>query len=225
MTLIAEDVFLLLVDDVSGKPIVDSTKFPRVLAGAVVLELAMGGSVRITMKGEPVKHGRLVITGPPPADPLLARAHALVAAQDGRWKPQKAIEKLQKDLNKEIGLRLAHQGLVTEEHNKILGLFPTTTWPARDVTRKNWARQWIGSAVVDGTSPTPEISALISLVSAIDAVPKVLPGVDKKLAKTRAKQIAEGEWASAAVRKAVQDVNAAVTAAVMVPIVVSTSGS
>ncbi|RZI74080.1 MAG: GPP34 family phosphoprotein, partial [Variovorax sp.] len=43
--------------------------------------------------------------------------------------------------------------------------------------------------------------------------------------KTRAKQIAEGEWAGAAVRKAVSDVNAAVTAAIMVPVIVSTTSS
>ncbi|WP_338886560.1 GOLPH3/VPS74 family protein [Rhodococcus sovatensis] len=225
MTLIAEDVFLLLVDDNSGKPIVDSTKFPRVLAGGLVLELAMNGSVRITVKGEQVKDGRLVVSGPPPPDPLLARAHALIGSQGNPMKPQKAIEKLQKNLHKEIGFRLAQQGFVTERHDKILGLFPTTSWPAQDATRKNWARQWIGSSIIDGTTPTPEISALISLVSAIDAVPKVLPGVDKKMAKARAKQIAEGEWASAAVRKAVQDVNAAVMAAVMLPIIVSTSSS
>lgn len=225
MTLIAEDVFLLLVDDNSGKPVVDSTKFPRVLAGGLVLELAMNGSVRITAKGEQVKDGRLVVSGPPPPDPLLARAHALIGTQKNPMKPQKAIEKLQRNLHKEIGFRLAQQGFVTERHDKILGLFPTTSWPARDATRENWVRQWIGSSIVDGTTPTPEISALISLVSAIDAVPKVLPGVDKKMAKARAKEIAEGEWASAAVRKAVQDVNAAVMAAVMVPIIVSTTSS
>lgn len=222
MTLIAEDVFLLLVDDVTGKPVVDGTKFPRVLAGGLILELAMNGSVRITAKGEPVKDGRLVAAGPPPPDPLLARAHAFVAGEKNPPKPQKAIEKLQKNLNKEIGYRLAQQGLITENSDKVLGLFPTVSWPTRDPARKNWARQWIGSAIVDGTTPTPEISALIS---AVDAIPKVLPGVDKKLAKARAKQIAEGEWASAAVRKAVQDVNAAVTAAVMVPIIVSTTSS
>ena len=61
MTLIAEDVFLLLVDDTEGKPSVDSTKFPRVLAGALILELAMNGAVRITEKNEPVKDGRLVV--------------------------------------------------------------------------------------------------------------------------------------------------------------------
>lgn len=225
MTLIAEDVFLLLVDDTEGKPSVDSTKFPRVLAGALILELAMNGAVRITEKNEPVKDGRLVVAGPPPADPLLARAHAAIASEKHPMKPQKAIEKLQKKLTEEVGSRLASQGFVTEKRDKVWGLFPTTTWPARDVRRQDWARKWIASAVVDGTTPTPEISALISLVAAVDAVPKVLPGVDKKMAKRRAKEIADGEWASAAVRKAVQDVNTAVMAAVMVPIMVSTTSS
>ncbi|SNS63976.1 GOLPH3/VPS74 family protein [Rhodococcoides kyotonense] len=225
MTLIAEDLFLLLVDDETGKPVVDSTKFPRVLAGAVVLELAMSGSVRITAKGEPVKTGRLVVVGPPPPDPLLTRAHALIHNDDGRFKPQRVIEKLHRNLNKEIGERLAHQGFVRRHEDKILGLFPTTAWPALDTAHSNSLRQWIGSAVVDGTTPTPQISALISLVSAIDAVHKVLPGVDKKSAKKRAKEIAEGEWASEAVRKAVQDVNAAVMAAVIVPAIAATGSS
>ncbi|MBY6414249.1 GPP34 family phosphoprotein [Rhodococcus sp. BP-252] len=223
MTLIAEDVFVLLVDDVSGRPIVDSTKFPRVLAGAVVLELAMSGAVRLTGKGEQVKDGRLVVSGPPPQDELLARAHAFVGTQKNPPKPQKVIEKLQRNLNKELGSRLAAQGSVIEERKNVLGLFPTTTWPARDTTHENRLRQWIGSAIVDGTTPTAPISALISLLSAVDAIHKVLPGVDKKAAKKRAKEIAEGDWAGAAVRKAVQDVNAAVMTAIIVPAVVAGS--
>lgn len=221
MALIVEDLFLLLVDDVTGKPVVDSTKFPRVLAGALVLELALTNSVRIAAKGEQVKVGRLMATDPPSSDPLLARAYSLVAAQNGRMKPQKAIEKLQKNLHKEVRSRLSDQGVVSELHTKVLGLFPTVSWPARDVTRENTVLSEIGSAIVDGTTPPPRIAALISLVSAIDAIAKVLPGVDKKAAKKRAKEIAEGDWASAAVRKAVQDVNAAVVAAVMVPVVIS----
>jgi Golgi phosphoprotein 3 (GPP34) len=45
MTLLAEDVLLLLLDDASGKPIVDGTKLDRVLAGALLLELALAGRV------------------------------------------------------------------------------------------------------------------------------------------------------------------------------------
>ncbi|MDJ0393220.1 GPP34 family phosphoprotein [Rhodococcus sp. G-MC3] len=219
MTLIAEDLLLVLLDEQTGKPIVDSTKLPRVLAGALVLELAMNGSVRI---GD---ENRVVVAGPPPADPLLARAHELVSSARSPLKPQKIIEKLYKKLDNEVASRLVRQGFVAEEQRKMLGLFPATSWPAKDPARRRAAIAWIGSAVVDGTTPQPEISALIALLSAIDAIPKVLPGVDKKAAKKRAKEIAEGEWASEAVRKAVQDVNAAVMAALMVPVIVTAGSS
>jgi hypothetical protein len=52
-----------------------------------------------------------------------------------------------------------------------------------------------------------------------------LLGVDKKAANKRAKDIAEGEWAIEAVHKAVQDVNTAVMAAVMVPVFVASGSS
>nr|WP_296778653.1 GPP34 family phosphoprotein [Rhodococcus sp. (in: high G+C Gram-positive bacteria)] len=219
MTLIAEDLLSVLLDEQTGKPIVDSTKLPRVLAGAVILELAMNGAVQIGEKD------RVVVAGPAPADPLLARGYDIVKSAKSPLKPQKIIEKLQKKLDKEVAARLVQQGFVVEQQDKMLGLFPTTAWPAKDSSRRNAVLQWIGSAVVDGTTPLPGTSAVIALVSAIDAIPKVLPGADKKSAKQRAKEIAEGDWASEAVRKAVRDVNAAVMAAVMVPVIVSTTSS
>ncbi|MEK8070044.1 GPP34 family phosphoprotein [Rhodococcoides navarretei] len=89
--------------------------------------------------------------------------------------------------------------LVIEQKDTVWGLFPTTA--------------------------SPHSAASISLISAVDLTHKVIVDADKKLLKQRAKQIAEGEWAGAAVRKAVSDVNAAVRAAVMVPVIVSTTSS
>ncbi|AMY21990.1 GOLPH3/VPS74 family protein [Rhodococcoides fascians] len=225
MTLIAEDLLLLLLDDESGKPSADSTKLPRVLAGALVVELALGGSLRITGPGEQTKKDQVVVAGDPPADPLLRRVFDLVATASRPMKPQKVIEKSQKNLAKELAARLVAQGFVTEKQDKVWGLFPTTTWPARDTSREKVLRDALRSALVDGTTPTPHSAALISLISAVDLTHKVIVDADKKVLKTRAKQIAEGEWAGAAVRKAVSDVNAAVTAAIMVPVIVSTTSS
>ncbi|WP_415973142.1 GOLPH3/VPS74 family protein [Rhodococcus sp. 077-4] len=225
MTLIAEDLLLLLLDDHSGKPLADSTKLPRVLAGALVVELAMGGSLRITGPGEQVKKDHVAISGNPPADALLRRVFDLVGTASRPMKPQKVIEKSQKNLAKELAARLAAQGFVTERHDKVLGLFPTTAWPARDTSREKALRDALRSTLVDGTTPQPQTAALISLISAVDLTHKVIVDADKKFLKQRAKQIAEGEWAGAAVRKAVSDVNTAVMAAVMVPVIVSTTSS
>ena len=225
MTLIAEDLLLLLLDDDSGKPSADSTKLPRVLAGALVVELAMNGSLRVTGPGEQVDKDRVVVAGSKPDDQLLRRVFDLVTTASRPMKPQKVIEKSQKNLSKELAARLVAEGFVEEKKDKVWGLFPTTTWPARDTSHEKVLRDSLRSALVDGTTPSPHSAALISLISAVDLTHKVIVDADKKLLKQRAKQIAEGEWAGAAVRKAVSDVNAAVMAAVMVPVIVSTTSS
>ncbi|MGV8875046.1 MAG: GOLPH3/VPS74 family protein [Rhodococcus sp. (in: high G+C Gram-positive bacteria)] len=225
MTLIAEDLLLLLLDDHSGKPLADSTKLPRVLAGALVVELAMEGALRITGPDEQIKKDHVVVAGAPPAESLLRRVFDLVASASRPMKPQKVIEKSQKNLTKELAARLVAQGFVSENQQKVWGLFPTTTWPARDTSREKVLRDSLRSALVDGTTPEPHSAALISLISAVDLTHKVITDADKKLLKKRAKEIAEGEWAGAAVRKAVSDVNAAVTAAVMVPVIVSATSN
>ncbi len=54
---------------------------------------------------------------------------------------------------------------------------------------------------------------LVSLLSAVDGLPKIFPGENKKALQHRGKQIAAGDWAGAAVREAVQQIQAAVIAA------------
>jgi hypothetical protein len=52
-------------------------------------------------------------------------------------------------------------------------------------------------------------------VSALNAVTTVFDVRDRRAARRRAKEIAEGNWAATAVRKAVEAVYAATTAAVV----------
>ncbi|GGG22199.1 hypothetical protein GCM10007304_40030 [Rhodococcoides trifolii] len=230
MTLIAEDVLLLLLDDGSGKPIVDSTKLPRVLAGALVLELAMSGVLRLSEDGEHVagrpeagriiKKGRLLVTdAPPPTDPLLRRVAEAVATSSRPMTPKRAIEKLQKGLRDDVASRLVEQGFVGERRGKILGVFPTTAWPARDKAYEAGIRNALHGVLVDGLTPQPRLAAVVSLLCAIDAVGKVVDDADRRAVTKRAKQIADGDFAGAAVRKAVQDVNAALMVAMMVPVI------
>ena len=59
-----------------------------------------------------------------------------------------------------------------------------------------------------GATPDGRTAALVSLLVAVKAVPKVVDG-DKKAVGARARDIAAGDWAGAAVKKAVNAVNAA----------------
>ena len=70
MAQIAEDLFLLLLDNAEGQPGLDRSRRNRVLSGAVLLDLALLCRVRPAMNGESVAPGRLVaLAGPMPLDP------------------------------------------------------------------------------------------------------------------------------------------------------------
>jgi hypothetical protein len=66
-------------------------------------------------------------------------------------------------------------------------------------------------------APDPRTGALISLLHALNAVHKAVDpaaaGLPKREMNANAKRIAEGDWASDAVRHAIDSMNAAVTAA------------
>ncbi|WP_241996262.1 GPP34 family phosphoprotein [Kribbella antiqua] len=68
-----------------------------------------------------------------------------------------------------------------------------------------------------GRQPDERTGALIALLSALNVVPKVVTdAVDKRALRKRAKEIAASDWAADAVKKAVAEMQAAVTTAVVV---------
>jgi hypothetical protein len=207
---------LLLLLDESGKPVLDDTRLSRVLAGALLVELALDERILPATEGNATRGGRLVVRSKQPGgDPLLDQAISTLNASKP-IKPTKAVENLQKGLRRNLLNRLARQGLVHEERGRVLGVFPTTHWPASDPAHGARIRAELSQVLVHGMEPTQRMAALTSLLSAVDAVSKVVPSGDRRTVKRRAKEVAEGEWAGVAVRKAVEAVNAAVATAVVV---------
>lgn len=222
--LIAEDLLLLLLDDESGASLVDGTRLPRVLAGAVLLELALDGYVTPAAAGEEVKKGRLAVRQDgTPDDPILARTLDVIREAKRPMKPEAAIEKLDTELRAAVFERVIDRGWVRESRRKFLGIFPTKVWPPVDESHEREVRHELAGVLIEGLAPTPRAAALISLLSAAEAAPKVFPDADRKAIRKRAKEIAEGEWAGEAVRTAVDAINTAVFVAVMVPAVVAGS--
>jgi hypothetical protein len=208
--LIAEDLLLLLYGDESGKPVLGSTELDYALAGAVLLELAMLGRVDVAGAGETVKSGRLVVRDPAPTgSAILDERLAILAGRQGR-KPKDVIAKLAKKLRGQLLDQLAGHGILRQDRGKVFGLFPVTRWPANDARHEQEVRLALDNALRVGTQPDERTAALISLLHAVNAVTKVITDApDKRALRRRAKQIAESEWAAAAVRKAVQAVQAA----------------
>jgi len=220
--LLAEELLLLAVDDETGR--VEVSQVDKGLAGAVLLELALLDRVRVAEKGEAVRAGWLVLRpGPAPAHPVLAAGLAALADQAGR-KPEHVIDRLGKGLRDRLADGLVEAGVLRREKHRVLGLFPTRRLPAQDVTHEAEVRSRIRAALA-GATPDERTSALIALLSALKAVTTVFAVADKRAARRRAKEIAEGQWAATAVRKAVEAVYAATAASAAAAASVAATGS
>jgi len=213
--LIAEDVLLLLVDDATGRFLVDSTKLDNVLAGAVLVELATIERIGFPPEGSRVKRGRMVVVDPTqPGDPVLDSSLATVAASRPA-KPEQLIAKLRKRLRATLLERLTATGALRRSTRKLMGILPRTTWPAVDSSHKRELRGRLQAVLVAGATPDGRTAALVSLLAAVNAAHKVVDG-NKKLVRARAKDIAAGEWAGAAVKKAIDAVNASIAIVIAV---------
>src|ERR1044072_1714259 len=108
--LLAEELLLLALDDESGRVVV--SEIDRGLRGAVLLELALLGRVRVAEKGEDVRAGRLVLVpGSPLPHPVLAEGLAVLEGREGR-KPEHVIDKLTKGLRDRLADGLVQSGVL-----------------------------------------------------------------------------------------------------------------
>lgn len=209
--LIAEDLLLLLLDDETGT-MTASTYEKSVLGGALLAELALQRAVEVEKGSGVFARTTVVVTATqPPSDPVLASALETVAAKPRT--PGDLVDRLGKDLKTRLADRLVERGLLERRDGRVLGLFPTTSWPARDSAHEDAVRRQLQTALSTGIDPDERTATLIALLHAVDVVPKVLAvdGMRRGELRKRAKEIAEGDWAA----KAVKDAVAATTAAMI----------
>ncbi len=225
--LLAEDLLLLLTDDASGRLVVQGTAVDAALGGARLVELTLLGRVDVTGEGEGRK-GRLVVRDRSRLDdPLLEEALGVVIAHEGK-KPQAVVGPLGKKLRERLYERLVDQGVLRAERGKVLGVFPTRSWPADDAAHERQVRAALEQALLTTLQPQARTAALVSLLRALRVVHKLVPprhhAVGRRELDRRAKEIAEGDWGSDAVRAAVNAMNAATMAAVTAATSAAASG-
>lgn len=225
------EFLLLALDDATGKPLVDSTRLKAAVAGAAIVDLTFDGALRLTAAGDPrFRPGRLVRTSQPVADPLRAEVVDLVHDR----KPKDAVARIGgasawKDraggLKESVLAQLTAEGVLRHESGKVLGLFPTNAWPLARPEVEREVTDRVRAVVVHGVQPDQRTAALVALVHSVDLLPRLFPDQPKRDVRARGKQVAEGDWGSEAVAKAIQEVQVAVMTAVMVSTTVAaTSG-
>ena len=212
--LLAEDLLLLVTDDASGRLSAPAEQVDAGLGGANLVELTLRNKVDLSGEQDPGKRGRIIVRDPSPAgDAVLDAALEILIARQGR-RPSAVIGPLSKNLRGTLYQRLADRGVVRAERGRIFGVFPVRRWPAQDASDEAEVRRLMTQALVQHEAPDTRTAALIALVHAVGCVDKIVDarqhGLSKRQLRARAKKISEGNWASAAVRKAIEDMMAAV---------------
>jgi hypothetical protein len=203
--MLPEDLMLLFINQQNGRLLADSTSVENALAGAVLIELVNSGRVAFEPNGK-----KLQVVDPTPVnDPLLAESLGRI---DKPMKPQKAVERLRKKVRDNVVAQLEGRGVVRVEPRKVLGIFPAKSYLITDETRFGEVRKTVGEVALGHRGADARTGSLITLLHAVKAVHKVFDG-DKREMNKRAKEIAAGNWAGDAVRRAVEAIQAGVTAA------------
>ncbi|WP_165962762.1 GOLPH3/VPS74 family protein [Occultella glacieicola] len=127
---LAEEYLLLVLDDDSGRPLIDANSLHTAIAAAALTDLVSDGAPRGGREADgPVRKGRFARTGRSlPADPL--RLAILDKAHDR--KPKDAVAALggmfswsdrAKTLKEQLLEGLAGEGVLEQQESKILGIF------------------------------------------------------------------------------------------------------
>ncbi|MET0474637.1 MAG: GPP34 family phosphoprotein [Mycobacterium sp.] len=211
MARIAEDIFLLLLDNATARPALERGRRERVLAAAVLLDLAYACRVRPAVPGEAVEPGRLVaLRAGGATDPVVEPAFQILLARALR--PSRAVTKVSKDVQENLVLHLERLGQI----RRVSISRQSHSWPLTHRDRVALARTDLLSALFDRRPPTPTTAAIVTVLHAADGLGALLSLNDRgwRWVHTRASEIASGSWVDE-YPTALPEVNLAVTASVL----------
>ncbi len=207
MTTLAEDLVLLLLDDESGRSIVDAGRRYRAVGSAVLIDLVQRGRIAVDVPTDRPHDARPEVRdATATGDPVLDAALAALGAKSMslNW----AVETIGHDCWKPLLERLAAAGLLRREERRILGPLGSTRWKPAG-THETHLVERIRAVVVDGSEPDARTAVLVTLLYNVGALVAVLPGHDRAGVEARAARIAQGSWAQPAVREALRGVDTA----------------
>jgi hypothetical protein len=215
MARIAEDLFLLLLDNVSAQPALDRSRRERVLAAAVLLDLAYACRIRPAVPGEAVEAGRLVaLAAGGPTDPVVEPAFQLLSTRALR--PSRAVAKVSRTVQDDLAQHLERLGQVRRMQLASKRDGQRYAWPLTHRDRVAGARTALLSALFDRRPPTPSTAAIVTLLHAADGLGALLSLNDRgwRWVHARATEISSGSWVDES-RTALPEVNLAVTASAL----------
>jgi hypothetical protein len=206
MNLVEE--FTLLAHDVEGGRIIGTTKLEYALGGALLVELALAERIGVF-------DGKVqVLSAAAVGNELVDGALSYILGGDRSRKPHYRVQRLGPAVRPRVLSHLVATGVLREEHSRVLWVFTRTLYPSAYGVESPVKTETISRmrAAVGRAGPVDaRTAALCSLVEAAGMEHTVFPLMDRRQLRARLEEISQGDWATAAVRKAIRDVQHAVT--------------
>lgn len=211
MARIAEDLSLLLLDNPSAQPQLERSPLTRVLAAALILDLAYDCRVRPALPEDPVAPGLLVaLAGPAPLDPAVRPTLTLL--NQGPITPVAAIAKLRKHAEDDVLDQLLRTGQIHQVTLSAHRLRRNSyAWPVKNRERADAVRAAV-LAALNGGRPDAVTAAVISLLHRVGGMNAALAVNDEQA--RRAGDIAGSRWGDGSLTA---EMNLALTAALVLP--------
>lgn len=195
MAQIAEDVLLLLLDNASAQPALDHERCDRVLAGAMLLDLAFACRIRPAVPGDPVAEGRLLaLAGGGPVDAIGEPALRLL--QQRPLTASAAVSKLGRNATDHVAVHLERIGQIRRIPLSAKRFSRTFQLPLVHRERVGHARAALLAALFDRRPPTPATAGIVTLLHAVDGLGALLSLNDRgwRWVHARATEISSGSW-------------------------------
>jgi len=212
MARIAEDLLLLLLDNPSAQAQLDRARLTRILAAALILDVAHDCRVRPSLPSDPIPPGLLVaLAGPLPMDPAVRQTLAVLT--QGPITPAAAITKLRKHAEDDVLDQLLRTGQIHQVGLSTYRLRRNTyAWPVKNRDRVDAIREAVQSVLLRRSRSDAVTTAIIGLLHRSGALQTALDVNDES--SYRADEIAGGVWPDG---PSTAEVNLALTAAVVLP--------
>jgi hypothetical protein len=215
---LGEQLLLLSLDDKWGYG-KEPAKVAWAIAAASLVDLALAGRIEVT--GD-----RVSVSDPAPLGvPSLDSALADIVGYGKPGKVKDWMHHLRKPAVSGATDGLVEKGLVRKESKKVLGLFPVRRYPEADSSAEALVRERLDAAVLRGETPDDRVAGLVALLHGAKLHKLAFPDGDARAVESGMALIAQGQWASPAVRRILDAAQTALTAVVATTAIGAVTGA
>ena len=204
----AEEIYLLALDDVTGKIVIPSKDIVlnNVLIGAVLAELAFLD--KLDNDQEKIFILNTDPTGNPLLDDILKAISAGTTKELTIYHALKLLIPKAKDIENDVLENLIKKGILKQVDEKILWIFPRRRYPIINNVEIKDVETRIREIVLSDIIPSPRDAVLFSLVNTCDLFSEILSPRELRRCEDRIEKLSKMDLVEQEVAEMINQINA-----------------